>query len=125
LPLSDSGTISSTIWEVCQGEIVGWCCTKCWGEIVEDSQGAICWPCMSHFNSPLDINQLLNCATVQMVGKAPLKKILTVSVLTLITRFVVVVLYVIELTQACLQVLSTQTHRSHGTLQKWPIHGRS
>jgi hypothetical protein len=23
LPLSDSGTISSTIWEVCQGEIVG------------------------------------------------------------------------------------------------------
>ena len=43
---------------------------------------------------------------MQMVGKVPLKKILTVFVLTLITRFVILFLYVIELMQACLQVPS-------------------
>ena len=44
------------------GEIAEWCCTKCWGEVVEDSQGAICWPCVSHCFGHWSITKLWHSA---------------------------------------------------------------
>ena len=56
------------------------------------------------------------------VWKAPLKKILMVSMLTLITRFVIVVLYVIELMQACYKSYPLELIERSWHTAKWPIH---
>ena len=52
--------------------------TTCGGEVVEDSQGAICWPCVSHCLGHWSITELWHSADG---CKGTTKEILTVSVL--------------------------------------------